>query len=128
MSSVNLLSAVWDLLTGVLRLTTSRADIKSARAAGCLQSRCRERLLPDNLLVRIHFIIKMIWWTGLAPWEFEFPFLGSLDGLVSKAMTYLCVSMIFLTLLVKRAPFRPKVYEIVPQTQVVNLRIVSRRE
>jgi len=21
----------------------------------------------DNLLVRIHFIIKMIWWTGLAP-------------------------------------------------------------
>jgi len=23
----------------------------------------------DNLLVRIHFIIKMIWWTGLAPWE-----------------------------------------------------------
>ena len=28
----------------------------------------------DNLLVRIHFIIEMIWWTGLAPWEFEFPF------------------------------------------------------
>jgi len=27
----------------------------------------------DDLLVR-----KMIWWTGLAPWEFEFPFLGSL--------------------------------------------------
>ena len=25
----------------------------------------------DNLLVRIHFIIEMIWWTGLAPWEFE---------------------------------------------------------
>ena len=23
----------------------------------------------DDLLVRIHFIIKMIWWTGLAPWE-----------------------------------------------------------
>ena len=21
--------------------------------------------------VRIHFIIEMIWWTGLAPWEFE---------------------------------------------------------
>ena len=27
----------------------------------------------DNLLVRIHLIIEMIWWTGLAPWEFEFP-------------------------------------------------------
>jgi len=25
----------------------------------------------DNLLVRIHFIIEMIWWTGLAPWEYE---------------------------------------------------------
>ena len=31
----------------------------------------------DNLLVRIQLIIEMIWWTGLAPWEFEFPFLGS---------------------------------------------------
>jgi len=25
----------------------------------------------DNLLVRVHFIIEMIWWTGLVPWEFE---------------------------------------------------------
>jgi len=25
----------------------------------------------DNLLVRIHFIIVMIRWTGLAPWKFE---------------------------------------------------------
>jgi len=32
----------------------------------------------DNLLVRIHFIIVMIRWTGLAPWEFEFPFPGIL--------------------------------------------------
>jgi len=32
----------------------------------------------DNLLIRIHFIIVMIRWTGLAPWEFEFPFPGSL--------------------------------------------------
>ena len=31
-------------------------------------------LLIDDLLVRIHFIIVMIRWTGLAPWEFEFPF------------------------------------------------------
>jgi len=27
----------------------------------------------DNLLVRIHFIIVMVRWAGLAPWEFEFP-------------------------------------------------------
>ena len=32
----------------------------------------------DTLLVRIHFIIVMIRWTGLALWEFEFPFRGSL--------------------------------------------------
>ena len=29
-------------------------------------------------LVRIHFIIVMIRWTGLAPWEFEFPLLVQL--------------------------------------------------
>ena len=39
----------------------------------------------DNLLVQIHLIIEMIWWTGLAPWEFEYPFPGGviytlLDG------------------------------------------------
>ena len=40
---------------------------------------CAERdFFIDNLLVRIHFIIEMIWWTGLAPREFEFPFAGSL--------------------------------------------------
>jgi len=30
----------------------------------------------DNLLVRIHFIIVTIRWTGLAPREFEFPSVG----------------------------------------------------
>ena len=34
----------------------------------------------DNLLVRIHYIIVMIRWTGLAPWEVEFPFPGSLTS------------------------------------------------
>ena len=34
----------------------------------------------DNLLVRIHFIIVKFRWTGLAPWEFEFPFPGSLTS------------------------------------------------
>ena len=34
----------------------------------------------DNLLVRMHFIIVMIWWTGLAPWEFESPFPDSLTS------------------------------------------------
>jgi len=34
----------------------------------------------DNLLVRIHVIIMMIRWTGLASWEFEFLFSGSLTS------------------------------------------------
>ena len=34
--------------------------------------------LIDNLLVRVDLIIVMIRWTGLAPSEFEFPFLSSL--------------------------------------------------
>ena len=35
----------------------------------------REReFFIDNLLVRIHFIIVMIRWPGLAPWEFWIPF------------------------------------------------------
>jgi len=34
----------------------------------------------DNLLVRIHFVVEMIRWTGLAPWEFEFLFPGSLTS------------------------------------------------
>jgi len=35
----------------------------------------REReFFIDNLLVRIHCIIVMVRWTGLAPLEFEFPF------------------------------------------------------
>ena len=37
-----------------------------------------KKILVDNLLVRIHFIIKMIEWTGPASWAIEFPFPGSL--------------------------------------------------
>jgi hypothetical protein len=37
-------------------------------------------LFVDNLLDRIHFIIEMIWWTGLASREFEFPFPGRLTS------------------------------------------------
>ena len=33
---------------------------------------CEREFFFDNLLLGIHFILEMIWWTGLAPWEFEF--------------------------------------------------------
>jgi len=35
-------------------------------------------LFIDSLLLRIHFIIVMIGWTGLTPWDFELPFPGRL--------------------------------------------------
>jgi len=56
------------------------ADLREFEKVFELQQRGeREReFFTDNLLVRIHFIIVMIRWTGLAPWEFEFPFPGSL--------------------------------------------------
>jgi len=41
---------------------------------------CQREFFIDNLLVRIHFIVVMIRWTGLATWEFEFFFLGSLTS------------------------------------------------
>ena len=40
------------------------------------RARTEREFFIDNLLVRIHFIIVMITWTDLAPWEFEFPFPG----------------------------------------------------
>ena len=41
---------------------------------GLLRLPAREgELFIDNLLVRIHFIIVMIRWTGLAPWESALP-------------------------------------------------------
>ena len=41
---------------------------------------CEKELFVDNLLVRIHCIIVVIRWTGLAPWEFELPFPGNLTS------------------------------------------------
>jgi len=64
-----------------------RADTPRNGAAALHPERIKERMslairefFIDNLLVRIHFIIVMIKWTGLAPWEFEFPFPGSLTS------------------------------------------------
>ena len=48
------------------------------RRGSARQQRVCDYVEIDNLLVRIHSSIVMIRWTGLAPWEFEFPFPGSL--------------------------------------------------
>ena len=36
----------------------------------------------DKVLVQIHYLIVMIGWTGLAPWDSEFPFPGSLASTI----------------------------------------------
>ena len=46
--------------------------------------------------VRIHFIIVMIRWTGLAPWEFEYPLQGSLTSTFLKHGDYLLEEMTWL--------------------------------
>ena len=40
----------------------------------------QEELIINDLLVRIHFIMVMVRWIGLAPWEFELSFPGSLTS------------------------------------------------
>ena len=52
---------------------SSSAATSSPSPATCSQ----RELCIDNLLVRIHFIVVMSRWTGLVPWEFEFPFPGN---------------------------------------------------
>ena len=41
-----------------------------------LQGFLQREFFTDNLLVRIHFSIVIIGWTGLAPWGVGFPFPG----------------------------------------------------
>ena len=53
-------------------------------SAACRPVREREFFI-DNLLVRIHFIIVMIRWTGLAPWEFVGSF--TITFLVAKEVS-----------------------------------------
>ena len=60
----------------VERVEISASSSGLPSASGCHGNSQRE-FLVDNLLVRIHFMIVMIRWTGLAPWKFEFPFPGS---------------------------------------------------
>ena len=50
----------------------------------------RERLLRLQLLVRIRFVVEMIRWTGLAPWEFGLSFPGSLTFLSRRSEVAVC--------------------------------------
>jgi len=60
------------------RRTTFCTGVRSKYAQS---SKTEKEFFIDNRLVRNHLILMMIRWTGLAPWEFEFPFP---DGLASS--------------------------------------------
>ena len=55
---------------GGLFLMSEVALCPSLDVRGGVAQPGEQGLFIDNLLVRIHFIIVMIRWTGLAPWEF----------------------------------------------------------
>ena len=74
------------IITMIKWIRTSRLSINNSLSLTLYRDpwwgwRCAWRRAPereffvDNLLDQIHFIIVMIRWTGLAPWEFEFPIL-----------------------------------------------------
>jgi len=56
------------------------AEEELFRQAGRMAGDREREFFIDNPLILIHFIIVMIRWTGLASWEFEFPFPGSLTS------------------------------------------------
>jgi len=74
--------------------------IGPASISNTVKSTCHpdREFFIDNLPVQILYIIKMIEWTGLAPWDFEFPFPGSMIS------TFLVVFLL-LTHTVKYDPF-----------------------
>ena len=53
-------------------------------------ARTEREFFIENLLVRIHLLIEMSRWTGHAPWEFEFPFSGSLTSTFLDPSTNSC--------------------------------------
>ena len=60
-------------------------QLKHAEGAPLTLHPKEREFLIDNLLVRNHFIIVMIRWTGLAPREFESLFPGSLTSTFLQA-------------------------------------------
>jgi len=73
--------------TGIGHVPAPPAPAKPEAKTPGVEVRSPEREFSiDNLLVRIHFIVVMIRWTGLAPWEFELHFPGSLTSTLLGAL------------------------------------------
>jgi len=65
-------------LPGNVRLSVNKEVSLCRNVEGAVKHALGGADVGGHLLVRIHYIIVMIRWTGLAPWEFEFRFPGSL--------------------------------------------------
>ena len=61
----------------IVLLTVPRVSLDLEPVTLSVETPPEREFFIDNLLVRIHFIIVVIWWTGFAPWDFGFPFPGS---------------------------------------------------
>jgi len=78
----------------------------------------------DKLLVRIHLIIVMIKWTGLAPWEFEFPSLTSAAAaMVSVEAPPSTLNLTPSTLKPQPSTLDPQPYTLHPQPSTLNLKL-----
>ena len=71
-----LLSGAWNPPEGGVFSFASNSH--AGPPPGAYERPTKKEFFIDNRLVPIHFIFVMMWWTGLAPWEFEFSFPGSL--------------------------------------------------
>jgi len=83
------------IISSACSSTATSCGVKSpavCRARACIASSspAESEFFIDTLLVRIHCIIVMIRWTGLAPWEFEFPFPGNLTSTFLEADLHPC--------------------------------------
>jgi len=76
MSEVPLYLDAWRRKCGVRVLMRSLLESRECVLRVFSVSSSEREFFVDNLLVRIHFIMVMIRWTGLAPWDFEFLFPG----------------------------------------------------
>jgi len=68
------------LTYGIVVLTKCEPASRGRFLPRLLLEPAQREFFIDNLLGRIHCSIVMIRWTGLAPWEFEFPFPGCLTS------------------------------------------------
>ena len=62
------------LMCAIFALRLGRRDAVATRR---WPTRSERDFFFDSLLVRVHFIVVMIRWPGLALWDFEFPLPGS---------------------------------------------------